>query len=86
LEKLSTQIESKICNEILGNCLKALKSIQDTPRLFRKTNRDIPTKHLQYVEQLLQPIQEFYEKFADKFSDAMKKKILNSIFNSLTGQ
>lgn len=86
LEILLSQIELKICNEILGNCVKTLKSIQDTPRLFRKTNRDIPSKHLQYVEQLLLPIQEFHQQFSDKFSDAMKKKILNSIFNSLTVQ
>ncbi len=64
----STVRESKICNEILGNYLKVLKSIQNTPR---KTNRDIPTKHLQYVQR---SCCSQYMSFMRNFSMSWKRK------------
>lgn len=86
LEENLKLLEVKIVNEILSNCAGTLRSVQDIPRLFRKTNRDVPNKHLTYVEQLIQPINQFHLKYSKNFNKEAMLKVLGSVFNQLTVQ
>lgn len=79
-------LEAQIVNEILGNCVGTLRNVQDIPRLFRKTNRDVPNKHLTYVEQIVQPIDQFHQKYSKSFNMEAMLKILGRVFNQLTVQ
>lgn len=86
LKNYLDQVQLKICKELYASCSATLKVIQDTPRLFRKTNRDIPKKHLVYVEEIFHPVKNFLDKFDGKFSEKMKMNLLGYVLNELTVQ
>ena len=54
-----SQIDTVITGQVAEKCLPALKQVADIPRLYRRTNRELPSKALAYVHELLQPIQDF---------------------------
>lgn len=43
----------EIVNELLTHCVTHLKQVSDIPRLFRRTNREVPTKPCLYVKSAL---------------------------------
>ena len=43
-------------------CTPHLRSVQDIPRLYRRTNREVPSKPCSYIVSVILPIQEFYTK------------------------
>nr|CAG4651699.1 EOG090X03KZ [Triops cancriformis] len=49
-------ISRGIVENIEKECFVHLRSITDIPRLFRRTNREVPTQAAMYVGSLLQPI------------------------------
>ena len=59
LEQSMSQIDTVITGQVAEKCLPALKQVADIPRLYRRTNRELPSKALAYVHELLQPIQDF---------------------------
>ncbi|XP_063684244.1 conserved oligomeric Golgi complex subunit 2-like [Bolinopsis microptera] len=46
-----------VINDVIKHCEKALEQTQAVPRLFRRTNREMPTEPLGYVSQLIGPIE-----------------------------
>ncbi|KAL5268859.1 hypothetical protein ACHWQZ_G002633 [Mnemiopsis leidyi] len=46
-----------VINVVLKNCEKALEQTQAVPRLYRRTNREMPTEPLGYVAQLVGPLE-----------------------------
>jgi len=50
-ESLSSQLpqlELFVTNEIISQCVSNLKAVNDIPRLYRRTNRDVSTRPLFY--------------------------------------
>lgn len=86
LEKHQRTIESQIVQKLMEVCLKSIKNVQDIPRLFRKTNRDVPTKHSPYVDQIVQPIEDFLKKNSKAYQPDVVLRILKEMFNLLTIQ
>lgn len=86
LEKHQRTIESQIVQKLMEVCLKSIKNVQDIPRLFRKTNRDVPTKHSPYVDQIVQPIEDFLRKNSTNYQPDVVMRILKEMFNLLTIQ
>jgi len=37
------QLELYVTNEIVSQCVASLKAVNDIPRLYRRTNRDVST-------------------------------------------
>lgn len=56
------RIEQQWSNEIISQTSGWAKQVADIPRLYRKTNREAPTKPCNYVEQILKPIESFWTK------------------------
>lgn len=79
-------IESQIVRKLMESCLKSIKNVQDIPRLFRKTNREVPTKHLPYVDQILQPIDDFIKAYSQYYQPEVVQRILKELFSKLTIQ
>ncbi|KAL7027793.1 hypothetical protein ACKWTF_005586 [Chironomus riparius] len=79
-------IENQIMKKLMISCLKSIKNVQDIPRLFRKTNREVPTKHLPYVDQILQPIDDFMQKYSQNYQPEVIQRILKELFSKLTIQ
>merc|ERR1711879_729678 len=57
-EKLTSLITSRVSTKACAY----LKQVSDIPRLYRRTNREIPTKPCTYLTSLLDPIENFAEK------------------------
>lgn len=53
LKKIWPDITKEIVNELLKQCVVHLKEVNDIPRLFRRTKRDIPTKSCAYIKNTL---------------------------------
>jgi hypothetical protein len=86
LEECQRNIESQIVRKLMEMCLKSIRNVQDIPRLFRKTNRDVPSKHLPYVDQIVEPINDFTKKYSNNYQSEVVKKILQDLFSKITIQ
>jgi len=60
LESNLVKLDDVIVDEVTRHSMPFLKQVADIPRLYRRTNRELPTKALPYVSSLLQPISEFH--------------------------
>lgn len=86
LVELQRTIESQIVQKLLQVSIKSIRNVQDIPRLFRKTNRDVPAKHLPYVDQIIQPVGDFLKVNSKNYQKDVVRRILNETFNQLTIQ
>lgn len=80
------QIEAKWSSEIISQTSGWTKQVADIPRLYRKTNREAPSKPCNYVEQLLRPVKSFSEKNSLKISSLTIKECLKLILSHLSQQ
>jgi len=55
-------------------CGNSLKLVGDIPRLYRRTNKEAPTKASTYVSNILQPLQNFLEQQRHHLSDDIKSE------------
>lgn len=76
--------QSLIDNLILGCGPENVKQVNDLPRLYRKTNRDVPNRCSSYVEQMLKPLKTFSEEYETKLSKQVVKRVLESVLNKIT--
>lgn len=73
-------IEKQWSDEIIAQTAGWTKQVADIPRLYRKTNRDAPTKPCSYVEQILKPNKSFHTKNSDRIApDVIRECIILSI-------
>ncbi|XP_067618665.1 conserved oligomeric Golgi complex subunit 2 [Eurosta solidaginis] len=60
LDNFLVIIQDKQVDILIGeSCLENIRQVKDLPRLYRKTNREVPTKASAYVEQMLRPLKVF---------------------------
>lgn len=76
--------QSLIDNLILGCGPENVRQVNDLPRLYRKTNRDVPTRCSSYVEQMLKPLKSFSEEYEAKLTKEVVKKVLERVLNKIT--
>lgn len=79
-------IEGKWSEEIIAQTAGWTKQVGDIPRLYRKTNRDAPTKPCNYVEQILKPAKSFHTKNAGKIAQDTIMKCITLSFSHLNRQ
>ena len=65
LEALLPRAGELVVAELSGQCAAHLRHVGDIPRLYRRTNKEAPTKAFAYVHQLLAPLVEFRRRHAD---------------------
>lgn len=63
---LLPKISQLIISELSAQCASHLKHVIDIPRLYRRTNKDAPTKPFAYVSQLLSALEEFRTRHIDR--------------------
>lgn len=86
-EQCQKEIETQIGKKLMAICVKSIRNVQDIPRLFRKTNREVPKKHLPYVDQIIQPISDFDQKHKKSFqTEVVFQRILKGLFSQTTIQ
>ncbi len=60
------KINQLIIAELSSQCTSHLRQVIDIPRLYRRTNKETPTKCFNYVHQLLAAIIEFKTQHAGR--------------------
>jgi hypothetical protein len=63
---LLPKISQLIVSDVERQCASHLKHVADIPRLYRRTNKDAPTKAFSYVTHLLAAIREFRAQHMDR--------------------
>lgn len=80
------KLESLWQEEILSQTTGWSKQVADIPRLYRKTNRDAPSKACNYVEQILRPAQTFFNEYSKLVDVKAVQNCLENVFSQLTRQ
>ncbi|XP_053692668.1 conserved oligomeric Golgi complex subunit 2 [Sabethes cyaneus] len=78
------RIQTLIVQELVQSSFPYIKQVNDIPRLYRKTNREVPSRCCQYMEQLLQPSKLFRERYQSMIGDERLKEFLANVYNNLT--
>lgn len=85
-EGFQMEIETQIGKRLTVSCVKSIKNVQDIPRLFRKTNRDVPTKHLSYVDQIFSAVNDFDQNYKKSYQEEVFQRIIKDVFSQTTIQ
>lgn len=80
------KIEDRIVDEILKKSAGNIKQVNDIPRLYRKTNREIPSKPCAYVDQMLDPSRQFMQHYSNDISPETCQEICRKLFSTLNMQ
>lgn len=78
------RLQTLIVQELVQASIPHIKQVSDIPRLYRKTNRDVPSKCCQYMELLVQPSREFRVRYQAMVGDERLKEFLANVFTCLT--
>ncbi|CAH1263348.1 COG2 [Branchiostoma lanceolatum] len=73
-----------IVQQIAEHCVVNLKPANDIPRLYRRTNRELPSKASSYVSATVKPLQMFLEEHAVIISSTRRSQWMVSILNVVT--
>ncbi|CAK1583368.1 unnamed protein product [Parnassius mnemosyne] len=84
LHKTEMKIKECIVNELFDFCNMQLKQVSDIPRLYRKTNRSIPTKPCTYIEVVTSAIKDFNDGAANRLNNDFLIGLYESLFNVMT--
>ncbi|XP_070578022.1 conserved oligomeric Golgi complex subunit 2-like isoform X2 [Ptychodera flava] len=82
--RLIPDITEYISSEIKVSCSVHFKAVNDIPRLYRRTNREVPSKSSVYVDNVVRPLKVFLEENGDKLSQERRDRWLVSILTHLT--
>ncbi|XP_055640039.1 conserved oligomeric Golgi complex subunit 2 [Toxorhynchites rutilus septentrionalis] len=78
------RLQTLIVQELVQISIPHIKQVSDIPRLYRKTNREVPSKCCPYMEQLIQPSRNFQERYSAMVGDEQLKEFLGNVYRSLT--
>lgn len=70
------KIEKQWSDEIIAQTSGWTKQVADIPRLYRKTNREAPTKPCTYIEQMLKPMLIFWTDNSERIPQTTLKDCL----------
>ena len=72
--------------EMLAQVTGWAKQVADIPRLYRKTNREAPTRACNYVEQILRTAKNFHSQYGERIDRVTYEGILAGVFTQLNKQ
>lgn len=84
LQGMRVKIRECIVHELYDHFNVQLKQVSDIPRLYRKTNRSVPTKPCAYIEMTTKALQEFNENAIKRLDNAFLIELYESLFNVMT--
>ncbi|XP_053680079.1 conserved oligomeric Golgi complex subunit 2 [Anopheles nili] len=83
---LRTQTQQVIVRELITASLPHLRQASDIPRLYRKTNRELPSRCCSYVEQLLEPTDSFRKNYGSMIAPEPMREFLTGVYSHVTVQ
>lgn len=78
------KIRECIVNELYEYVNVQLKQVSDIPRLYRKTNRSVPTKPCTYIDVVSKEIHQFHEDAKKRLDNEFIHEIFEALFNVMT--
>lgn len=84
LEGTKEKVRECIVNELYNNFNVQLKQVSDIPRLYRKTNRSVPTKPCTYIDVISNALKEFNQEASKRLDYEFIKGIFEILFNTMT--
>ncbi|OWF56425.1 conserved oligomeric Golgi complex subunit 2-like isoform X2 [Mizuhopecten yessoensis] len=75
-----------IVEEISCQCSINLKQVNDVPRLYRRTNREVPVKPSTYIGNAFKPVSLFVQEHGNILGEKQKQEIFQEIFTRLAEQ
>ncbi|XP_053658647.1 conserved oligomeric Golgi complex subunit 2 [Anopheles marshallii] len=80
------QLQHLIVKELITASIPQLRQVSDIPRLYRKTNRDVPSRCCAYVEQVLAPTDTFRKNYDSMIGGDAMRDFLTGVYNHVTVQ
>ncbi|XP_048223530.1 conserved oligomeric Golgi complex subunit 2 [Perognathus longimembris pacificus] len=69
-------VSSKIVQDLSESCFSCLKSAQEVPRLYRRTNKEVPAAASSYVDSALRPLHQLQSAHKDRLRPAVMEQWL----------
>ncbi|KAH8407217.1 hypothetical protein KR222_010559 [Zaprionus bogoriensis] len=80
-----TGIQATLKQLLIAECgTENVRQVNDLPRLYRKTNREVPTRCSNYVEQMLRPIKSFATQHETQLGALVVEQILVDVCSNIT--
>lgn len=86
LNDLCPDIGVLVVKHLTIQCAQHLKLVMDIPRLYRKTNREVPSKPSGYVILILKPLETFVSDVAGLISTDLRTRWLKDVIDATTKQ
>ncbi|PNI55126.1 COG2 isoform 5 [Pan troglodytes] len=77
-------LSSKIIQDLSDSCFGFLKSALEVPRLYRRTNKEVPTTASSYVDSALKPLFQLQSGHKDKLKQAIIQQWLEGTLSEST--
>lgn len=84
LQSTKKKIQECIVSELFDKCNVQLKQVSDVPRLYRKTNRSVPSQPGAYLPAVGAALTAFRERAAQRLDAAFMADVLEALFNAMT--
>lgn len=80
-----TSIQTTLKELLIAECgTENVRQVNDLPRLYRKTNREVPTRCSGYVEQMLRPLKSFVSQHETQLGALVVEQILIEVCSNIT--
>ncbi|XP_075388067.1 conserved oligomeric Golgi complex subunit 2 [Tenrec ecaudatus] len=77
-------LSNKIIQELSESCFSYLKSALEVPRLYRRTNKEVPTKASSYVDSALKPFYHLQSEHKNKLTQEIIQQWLEGALSEST--
>lgn len=77
---------NEVIRELFGRSQAGIRQVRDIPRLYRKTNREFPTKPCPYVDEMIGPVDEFKKRFAGNMPSQQLSETLATVLSQINAQ
>ncbi|XP_030033702.2 conserved oligomeric Golgi complex subunit 2 [Manduca sexta] len=84
LAEVINKIRECIVTELYDSFNLQLKQVSDIPRLYRKTNRSVPTRPCAYIDVVSNSLKEFHEKAPQRLDNTFLMELYEKLFNVMT--
>lgn len=85
LESTLPFVAGEIVKELMSQSSVHLKQVGDIPRLFRRTNREVPTKPCAYVSNVVEPLATFHAEYNSAIPHLVTR-VLESTLSTVSEQ
>ncbi|XP_040098728.1 conserved oligomeric Golgi complex subunit 2 isoform X2 [Oryx dammah] len=77
-------LSEKITQDLSESCFSHLKSALEVPRLYRRTNKEVPVTASSYVDSALKPLYQLQSRHKDKLKQATIRRWLEATLSEST--